>query len=173
MRILSNYLHIFSVMFPITKILFVINPDCYYVDKKVELNKFQKISVKQNSNFKNINFHSRKLILLFIPYNNSITFLILAILVLISTAFEWIYNHFFTVSTASVLVLIGKCFSVRKNLRHIFISKWSNQKFASLDGLRCILAFWLFVLHEYLLGMLPLTSKNLLNSASVHWFYED
>ncbi len=49
----------------------------------------------------------------------------------------------------------------------------ANNKFRSMDGIRAIIAFWILIEHEYILGLIPLHTKNMASSASVRLGFED
>ena len=89
----------------------------------------------------------------------------------LSTIFELTYNRHSLKETT--IERIGKSFSLISNLKRIFDTSSSNNKFSYMDGIRAIFTFYVFIQHGYFFGLIPLHTKNISISTPIRVVYED
>ncbi|XP_054166924.1 nose resistant to fluoxetine protein 6-like [Oppia nitens] len=135
-----------KVLYPLTHMNIIINEDCDYIGKPFVINNYQIISL---------------------------TF-ILSIIMICSVC-TVVYSLRKTTEktsnsrTLDYIVRITDCFALIPNIRSVFVSppkQSPNRRFSSLDGIRAVLCFWMFVQNEYEGGYLPLHTIKLKESAT-------
>jgi len=96
----------------------------------------------------------------------SITFAVLTILVIISTIIEFLQIKYQKTLRQIIWDQLLRSFSLISNTKNVISTKAVNEKFSTVDGIRAIFAFYMFMIHVwYWPAAVFLGTKGALTSA--------